>query len=63
LLSVNEFSARVISLRLFVESAAFPFIMEIANNGIYTAVKENPAIESGTVILDGEARHLARISP
>jgi alanine dehydrogenase len=44
-------------------NAAFPFIMEVAKDGIYTAIKENPAIESGTVILDGEARHLARISP
>jgi alanine dehydrogenase len=43
-------------------NAAFPYIMEIANNGIYTAIKENPAIEEGTVILDGEARHLAQIS-
>jgi alanine dehydrogenase len=44
-------------------NAAYPYIMEIANKGIYAAIKENPAIESGTVILDGEARHLARISP
>ncbi len=44
-------------------NAAYPYIMEIANKGIYTAVKENSAIESGTVILDGEARHLARMSP
>lgn len=44
-------------------NAAFPYIMEIATKGIYGAIKENPAIESGTVILDGEARHLARISP
>jgi len=44
-------------------NAAFPYIMKIANEGIYAAVKENPALESGTVILDGEARHLARISP
>lgn len=44
-------------------NAAFPFILEIANKGIYTAIKENSAIETGTVILDGEARHLVRISP
>jgi alanine dehydrogenase len=44
-------------------NAAFPYIMEIANKGIYAAVKENPALGSGTVILDGEARHLAQISP
>ena len=44
-------------------NAAFPYIMEIASKGIYGAIKDNPAIESGTVVLDGEARHLARISP
>ena len=44
-------------------NAAFPYIMEIANKGIYAAVKENSAIETGAVILDGEARHLVRMSP
>lgn len=43
-------------------NAAFPYIMEIAQKGIYEAIKDNPAIESGTVVLDGEARHLARIN-
>jgi alanine dehydrogenase len=43
-------------------NAAFPYILEVANKGVYTAIKENPAIESGTLILDGEARHLAQMS-
>jgi alanine dehydrogenase len=44
-------------------NAAFPFIMEIASKGIHQAIQENPAIERGTVILNGKARHLVRISP
>jgi alanine dehydrogenase len=44
-------------------NAAFPYIMEIANKGIYTAAKENLATEKGIEILDGKARHLVRISP
>jgi alanine dehydrogenase len=44
-------------------NAAFPYIMEIANKGIYAVVQENPAVELGTMILDGKTRHLARISP
>ena len=42
-------------------NAAFPFILEIANKGVEQAIKDNPAIESGTVIYKGEERRLARI--
>lgn len=42
-------------------NAAFPFIMEVASKGIRKACEENPAIELGTAILEGEIRHLAQL--
>jgi len=42
-------------------NAAFPFIMQIANQGIHKAVATDPALELGVAILDGEERHLAQI--
>lgn len=42
-------------------NAAFPFIEQLANLGIDAAIDVNPAIEAGTVVHDGEIRHLTRI--
>lgn len=42
-------------------NAAFPFIEELANRGVDAAIQENPAIELGTAIYQGEIRHLTRI--
>lgn len=42
-------------------NAAFPYIMEIANKGIDTALVDNPAIERSIAVLHGEGRHLPRI--
>jgi alanine dehydrogenase len=39
-------------------NAAYPFINEIADKGVETAVADNPAIESGAIIYKGEMRRL-----
>jgi alanine dehydrogenase len=44
-------------------NAAFPYIMEIANNGVDQAVTENSAIDRGTVIMHGSIRHMPRMKP
>jgi len=43
-------------------NAAFPYVLEIANKGVEDGVKDNPAIESGTVIYKGEVRRLERLN-
>lgn len=44
-------------------NAAHPFIFEIANKGIDTAMVENPAIEKGIAIHHGQIHHLPRLTP
>ncbi len=44
-------------------NAAFPFINEIANKGIDTAVSVNPAIEQGTALLHGKVKHMVSMQP
>ncbi len=44
-------------------NAAYPFIFDIANKGIETAMAENTAIEKGVAIHRGQVRHLPRLSP
>jgi alanine dehydrogenase len=39
-------------------NAAFPFIKEIAEKGTDLAIEENPAIETGALIVKGELRRL-----
>ena len=39
-------------------NAAFPFILEMANKGVETAIEENPAIERGVMTHRGELRNL-----
>jgi alanine dehydrogenase len=39
-------------------NAAFPFIKEIAEKGTELAIEENPAIETGALIVKGEVRRL-----
>ena len=43
-------------------TAALPFIMELANKGIDTAIAENPAIERGVDTRHGKLVHLSRYS-
>jgi alanine dehydrogenase len=42
-------------------NAAFPYIKEIAEKGSARAIQENPVIESGAMIYQGELRHLPGI--
>jgi alanine dehydrogenase len=42
-------------------NAAFPYILELANRGVERAVAENPAIERGAAVYEGELRHIAQI--
>jgi alanine dehydrogenase len=44
-------------------NSAFPFILEIANKGVETAARENPAIERGVAIFRGERRHIWQLTP
>jgi alanine dehydrogenase len=44
-------------------NAAFPYIEQIAAQGIDTAIAENPAIERGAAILKGELHHITRLKP
>jgi len=44
-------------------NAAFPFIEEVANKGIETAIQDNPAIELGINTFRGEPRHLPSYTP
>ena len=39
-------------------TAAFPFIMQIANQGVKSAIQANPAIEHGVGTYQGEIRHI-----
>jgi alanine dehydrogenase len=41
-------------------NAAYPFIKEIAEKGTELAIEENPAIETGALIIKGEPRRLPR---
>lgn len=43
-------------------NAAFPYIWELANKGVENAINENPSIEGGTPIYQGELRHITQIS-
>jgi alanine dehydrogenase len=42
-------------------NAALPFILEIANMGVETAIAENSAIESGTSIYKGQLQHITHL--
>ncbi|OGO27777.1 MAG: hypothetical protein A2W33_08890 [Chloroflexi bacterium RBG_16_52_11] len=42
---------------------AFPFILELANKGVDTAIAENPAIERGVNTYKGALAHISRYSP
>jgi len=44
-------------------NAAFPFISELSNKGVDTAIAENPAIERGVNTYKGALAHLSRYSP
>jgi alanine dehydrogenase len=44
-------------------NAAFPFILELANKGIDSAIAENPAIEHGVATYRSELRHISSYSP
>ena len=44
-------------------NAAFPFILELANKGLDTAIAENPAIERGVNTYKGNLVHISRYSP
>jgi alanine dehydrogenase len=44
-------------------NSAFPFIKEIANNGINEAAVQNLAIERGRVMERGELRNISRLTP
>jgi len=44
-------------------TAAFPYISQIANDGIENALKNNPAIEKGVATYQGELRHISTLSP
>jgi alanine dehydrogenase len=41
-------------------NAAYPFIKQIAEKGTDLAIEENPAIEFGAIIYNGELRRLPR---
>jgi alanine dehydrogenase len=43
-------------------NCAIPYISEIANKGVQTAIKENPAIEMAVNTHDGELRNLVRMT-
>jgi len=43
-------------------NAAFPFILDIVNKGVSTAIAENPALEHGIAVCKGELRHVSRIT-
>jgi alanine dehydrogenase len=40
-------------------NAAFPYIQEIANKGLVTAIADNPALEKAVNTLNGEPRHIS----
>ncbi len=42
-------------------NAAIPFVMEIAAKGIETAIHDNPAIERGVTVYQGELAHITRL--
>jgi alanine dehydrogenase len=44
-------------------NAAFPFIQEMANRGVETAIQENQAIAHGVLTHRGELRNLLRLIP
>ena len=44
-------------------NAAYPFIQEIAAKGTKQAIADNPAIERGAAIINGQIRHLPRLKP
>jgi alanine dehydrogenase len=44
-------------------NAAFPFILELANNGIDHTIATNPAIGHGVGTYKGEIHHISRLSP
>ena len=44
-------------------NAAFPFIQEIADNGVAAAITENPAIEKGINTHQGQILHLSQFTP
>jgi alanine dehydrogenase len=44
-------------------NAAFPYILEIAENGVETAMAENPAILHGVAVHKGEIQRVARLNP
>ncbi|MBN1146421.1 MAG: alanine dehydrogenase [Anaerolineales bacterium] len=44
-------------------TAAFPYILELANQGAEAAMRANPAIEHGVVTYQGEVRHISSLSP
>jgi alanine dehydrogenase len=44
-------------------NAAFPFILEMANHGVETALQENPAIAHGVLTHHGELRNMLRLIP
>ncbi len=43
------------------QTAAFPFIMQIANQGVDKALQENPSIELGIATYHGEPRHISSL--
>jgi alanine dehydrogenase len=44
-------------------NAAFPYIREVAQKGVEGAANDNPAIERGVAIHNGEMRNFARLTP
>jgi alanine dehydrogenase len=44
-------------------NAAMPFILELVNKGIDTAIAENPAIERGVGTYQGKVTHISSLSP
>jgi alanine dehydrogenase len=44
-------------------NAAYRFINELANKGSDAAIKDNPAIERGVAIHNGELKHITRLMP
>jgi len=43
-------------------NAAIPFVMEIAEKGVETAIRDNSAIERGVTVHQGELAHITRLN-
>lgn len=44
-------------------NAAFPFILEIANKGVETAINENRAVQHSVVVYKGKLHNISRLNP